>query len=52
VEQIYDYHYEYFEDAELGSNTYGGSLLNWLPDSIEPGIKRFMYCQGCDPVAP
>ena len=40
VDQIDDYHYDYFKDIGLPKRTYGG----W-------GVPGFLYCPKCDPVS-
>lgn len=48
VEQIDEYHYEYFESIGLRRSAYGGHLLSAFP----PAVRRFSYCKACDRVGP
>ena len=48
VQQIDQYHYQYFNSIGLPRNTYGGHLLSAFPASV----RRTIYCSNCDPVAP
>jgi hypothetical protein len=48
VEQVDQYHYDYFNSIGLPRSAYGGHLLSAFPASV----RRTMYCANCDPVAP
>lgn len=46
--QIADYHHEAFRYFGVSADTYGGTWLKDVPDSVEFRIYGFLYCHDCD----